>query len=265
MKKIYKILLFIFPIIAISAQVGIGISNPVSSAVLDVTSSNKGVLIPNVSLLATNNKAPLSGNIPNGTLVFNTVSNGTDETAIFPGIYQWNNGEWIYPSSLGEPKAKAVKFTNSSASTTNFNSANTTISSGIDIFNTLVFNDDPTIFEKIDNYQLKVKQSGLYLISVNLALKQNPASEDSEVYDYIYFNLDGALASSNIATLPPQYNPGRININGRFAFGSNSYIYANAGQILTLQSKRWKDGSNYNGTINFDANSLSSVTIIKLK
>ncbi|SDR09431.1 hypothetical protein SAMN05421664_3513 [Chryseobacterium soldanellicola] len=265
MKKIYKILLLIFPVINLYSQVGIGTSSPSTSAVLDITSTNKGALIPRLALIATNNKAPLSGNIPNGTLVFNTISNGTDATAVFPGVYQWNNGEWIYPSSLGEPKAKAVKFSNSASSTTNFNSATIAAPTNIDIFNTLSFNDDTNIFQKINDYQLKIKQAGLYLVSVNLALKQSPAAQASEVYDYIYFNLDGNLASSSIATLPPQYDPGKININGRFAFSSNSYVYANAGQILTLHSKRWRDGSAYNGTVNFDTTTPSSVTIIKLK
>ncbi|WP_345208573.1 hypothetical protein [Chryseobacterium ginsengisoli] len=265
MKKTLIISFSILSTIYLKAQIGVGISDPATSAVLDITSTNKGTLFPRVALIATNNKAPLSGDIPNGTLVFNTVSNGTDATAVFPGVYQWNNGEWIYPSTMGEPKSKAVKFTNSVSSTTNFNSTTVASPANIDIFNTASFNDDTNIFEKVNDYQLRIKQAGLYLISASLALKQNPATQGSEVYDYIYFNLDGNLASSSIATLPPQYNPSRININGRFVFNSNSYIYATAGQILTLHSKRWKDGSAYNGTVNFDTNSLSSVTIIKLK
>lgn len=265
MKKLVIIGFSIFSTLYVKSQVGIGTPNPATSSVLDITSTNKGALFTRVALVATNNKAPLSGNIPNGTLVFNTASNGTDDKAVFPGVYQWNNNEWVYPSTMGEPKGKAVKFTNSASTTTNFNSATMASPTNIDIFNTLSFNDDTSIFEKVNDYQLKLKQAGLYLISANLALKQNPATQGSEVYDYIYFNLDGNLASSSIATLPPQYNPSRININGRFAFGSNSYVYSNAGQILTLHSKRWKDGSSYNGTVNFDATSLSSVTVIKLK
>ncbi|MCJ7936339.1 MAG: hypothetical protein MUW56_22565 [Chryseobacterium sp.] len=162
-------------------------------------------------------------------------------------------------------KAKAVKFTNSTVSITNFNSPTTTAPTNIDIFNTSVFNDDSNIFEKIDNYQLRVKQSGLYLVSLSLALRQNPATQGSQVYDYIFFNLDGSLASSSIATLSPQYDPSRVNIGGRFAFNSNSYINITAGQILTLQSRRWLNGTTYNGIVNFDNVSLSSVRIVKLK
>lgn len=265
MKKLFIIHLSIFSILLFKSQVGIGTPNPATSAVLDITSTNKGALFPRVALVATNNKAPLSGNIPNGTLVFNTASSGTGANAVFPGVYQWNNNEWIYPSTMGEPKGKAIKFSNSVSSTTNFNSATMATPTSIDIFETLNFNDDTAVFEKVNSYQLRIKQAGLYLVSLNLALRQNPGTQGSEVYDYIYFNLDGNLASANIATLPPQYNPSRVNINGRFAFGSNSYVYANAGQVLTLHSKRWRDGSSYNGTVNYDTASLSSVTIIKLK
>lgn len=265
MKKIHKILFLLLPILHLSGQVGIGTANPQTYAILDITSSDKGALIPRMALISTNNKSPLSGNIPNGTLVFNTASNGTDAFSVFPGMYQWYNGEWVYPSTLGASRSKAVKFNNPATSTTNFNSATIAAPADIDIFNTAVFNDDSAIFERVNDYQLRIKQTGLFLVSLNLALKQNPAAENSQVYDYIYFNLDGTLASSSIATLPPQYNPARININGRFAFSSNSYINATAGQILTLHSRRWNNGTAYNGTVNFDTTNLSSVTIIKLK
>ncbi|WP_312300538.1 hypothetical protein [Chryseobacterium sp.] len=266
MKNIFKIIVLVFSYSISFGQVGIGTVNPVSSSVLDITSPNKGVLIPRVTLSATNNKLPLSGNIPDGTMVFNTIKSGTGPTAVIPGVYIWVNNEWVFPASLGtKTTVKAVKFNNLSSSTTNFNPPTVGSPVNIDVFGSVVFNDDPSVFEKLNNYQVRINAPGLYLVSANLALRQSPAVEESELHDYIHFNLDGVLASSNISTVVPQYNPSDININGRFAFGSTSYIYANAGQILTLQSTRGADGSNYNGTVIFDAASLSSVTIIKLQ
>lgn len=265
MKNIIKIIVLLLGYTISFGQVGIGTVNPISSSVLDITSPNKGVLIPRVALSAADSKSPLSGNIPNGTMVFNTVKAGTGAAAVIPGIYVWLDSEWVFPASIGtKAVVKAAKFNNLSSSITNFNPFSVASPINIDMFGSTVFNDDPLIFEKLNNYQIRINEPGLYLVNANLALRQNPAVEESELHDYIHFNLDGVLASSNISTVVPQYNPSDININGRFAFGSISYIYANAGQILSLQSTRGRDGSNYNGTVNFDPVSLSSVTIIKL-
>lgn len=265
MKNIFSILFICIFITNLFGQVGVGTTAPVSSSVLDITSTNKGVLIPRVALSSVNDKSPLTGDIPDGTLVFNTTKSGSGANIVIPGVYIWMGNKWNFPAEIGMVKSKAVKYTNSASSTTNFNPATVSEPVNIDIFNTEVFNDDPSIFEKINDYQLRIKEPGLYLISLNLALRQNPAVDNSRLSDYLYFNLDGNLASSKIITLVPQYDPDNIDINGRFAFGSNSYINVSANQILTLQSSRYKDGANYNGTVNFDTVSLSSLTIIKIQ
>lgn len=266
MKKFIFATIFVFlSINYFFSQVGIGTITPANSSVLDVTSTDKGVLIPRVALVDKNTKTPLTGNIPNGTMIFNTVKAGIGAATVFPGVYVWYANEWVIPAMVGKEKAKAVKFNNSSSSTTNFNPATVASPVNIDIFNSIVFNDDSAIFEKIDDYQIRINASGLYLVSANLALKQNPAVNNSLLYDYIHFNLNGTLASANISTLVTQNNPTNVNVDGRFVFESTSYIYATAGQVLTLQSTRGQDGTNYNGIVSFDTVSLSSVTIIKLQ
>ncbi|WP_419869018.1 hypothetical protein [Chryseobacterium sp. CT-SW4] len=266
MKKIFIKLMLVLPMSLAYGQVGLGTQSPANSSVMDITSTNKGVLIPRVALSSTQDKAPLSGNIPTGTMVFNTVNAGTGVYSVIPSVYAWNGAEWVFPAAIGKTKYEVIKFSNSPASSINFNPISVASPVGIDIFNTVVLNSDTSgsIYEKIGDYQLRIKQDGLYLISANLALKQSPAVEDSRLSDYIYFNLDGVLASAKVITLVPQYDPSDINIGGRFAFGSNSYINAKAGQILTMHSARYKDGNNYNGTVNYDTTSLSSVTVIKI-
>lgn len=72
-------------------QVGIGTIAPNDSAMLDVFSSNKGVLFPRVSLLNTTDTSTiLNGNVV-GLIVFNNVSNSN----ISIGFYYWNGTEWI--------------------------------------------------------------------------------------------------------------------------------------------------------------------------
>jgi hypothetical protein len=264
MKKIYLLIAFLL-ISKAFGQIGIGTVNPSTAAALDISSSNKGVLIPRVALTSVDSILPLSGNIPDGLIIFNTATAGTGDVAVFPGPYVWANNQWNVPAELNTAKAKAVKFTNPAGSITNFNPATTALPTSVDIFGTQIFNDDNSIFEKLTDYSLLIKQAGLYLISINLALKQNPAVNQSRLADYLYFNVNGSLASAKVITLVPQYNPANVNINGRFAFSSNSYAYITPGAILTFLSQRYKDGVNYNGTVNFDNASLSSITIIKIQ
>jgi hypothetical protein len=69
------------------AQVGINTATPDASAVLDVTSSNKGILGPRISLTSSTMQL---GTAPNasGLLIYNTGP------TITPGYYFWNGSEW---------------------------------------------------------------------------------------------------------------------------------------------------------------------------
>jgi len=72
----------------LSAQVGINNSNalPDNSAMLDVRSSNRGLLIPRIALTGTNDVIT----IPSPTLsllIFNTATAGAGSTSVIPGYY----------------------------------------------------------------------------------------------------------------------------------------------------------------------------------
>jgi hypothetical protein len=71
-------------------------SNPDASAILDVESTNKGLLIPRVALTATNAAAPIT--LPQHSLmVYNTATAGTGLTAVVPGYY-YNAGTGAAPN-----------------------------------------------------------------------------------------------------------------------------------------------------------------------
>jgi hypothetical protein len=70
-----------------------------SSAMLDVDVSNKGILIPRVSLTSANDKL----NIPSpaiSLLIFNTSTAGTFPNNVVPGFYYWYGAKWV---PLGSP------------------------------------------------------------------------------------------------------------------------------------------------------------------
>lgn len=63
------------------------------SAILEVKSNNRGVLIPRVGLMSITDATT----IPSpafSLMVFNTAFAGSGNTAISPGYYYWNGGSW---------------------------------------------------------------------------------------------------------------------------------------------------------------------------
>jgi hypothetical protein len=98
MKTIIKVVLTVFLVTNYSfAQVGINTTTPGSGSILDISSSDKGVLFPNIALTSTTVAAPVSNNPTNGLLIFNTATAGSGDTAVTPGYYYWDSSisEWV--------------------------------------------------------------------------------------------------------------------------------------------------------------------------
>lgn len=72
-----------------NAQVGIGTTSPNPSSVLDVTSLNKGVLLPRVALTGTSDTSTISSPAE-GLIVYNNVTTSD----VTPGFYYWNGSIW---------------------------------------------------------------------------------------------------------------------------------------------------------------------------
>ncbi len=88
-------------------QVGINTQNPNNDSYLELSSTDKGLLIPRLNLVALNNPSPLSSHVA-GMMVFNTVSSGTTENIVYPGLYINSGASWerLEPNTtqLGELK-----------------------------------------------------------------------------------------------------------------------------------------------------------------
>ena len=89
--KLFLVLLFFVPVIAVNSQVAINSSgtNPDPSAMLDINASDKGLLIPRVSLTSIDNMAEPVNNPALGLLVYNI-----DGSNLTQGFYFWNGLAW---------------------------------------------------------------------------------------------------------------------------------------------------------------------------
>ncbi len=75
------------------SQVGVNTTTPNDAAALDVSSTNKGVLFPRVSLSGTNDNTTITSPSA-GLLVYNTNTDGSGGNEITPGYFYWSGSKW---------------------------------------------------------------------------------------------------------------------------------------------------------------------------
>jgi hypothetical protein len=80
---------------AIQAQnIGINTANPDASSILDITHTTRGLLIPRVQLVASNNSAPVTAPALS-LLVFNLLPAGVFPNDVKTGYYYWDGAKWV--------------------------------------------------------------------------------------------------------------------------------------------------------------------------
>ena len=97
MKKTFLLSLFtLFAIFSFAQNVAINAdaSLPNSSAMLDVKSTNKGLLIPRVILTGTADVTTVPSPAIS-LMVYNTTAAGSGTTAVVAGYYYWNGSAWV--------------------------------------------------------------------------------------------------------------------------------------------------------------------------
>lgn len=95
MTKISALLVLVFLNSVAFAQVGIGTTNPNSSAQLDITSTSKGFLPPRVALTGTADVSTIVSPAT-GLLIYNTATAGTAPNNVVPGYYYYNGTQWLH-------------------------------------------------------------------------------------------------------------------------------------------------------------------------
>ncbi len=95
MKNTLLLLGFLCPFIAFTQNVGIGTDTPDTSALLELKSTDKGMLVPRVALVSTIRSTPVTSPA-DALLIYNTATAGSGQSAVSPGFYYWNasTGRW---------------------------------------------------------------------------------------------------------------------------------------------------------------------------
>ncbi len=88
LQKIMMIL-FVFFFSISKAQVGINTTTPAGGSILDVTGTDKGILVPRVNIVDLNTIAPVTGGTTESLLVYNT------NTTTGKGFYYWDSIRWV--------------------------------------------------------------------------------------------------------------------------------------------------------------------------
>ncbi len=104
----------------VTAQVKIG-DNPTtinSNSLLELETTNKGFVLPRVSLTSTLQSSPLSSSMLEGTIVYNTNSAVTGGSGV--GLYFWTGTQWYFLSTPSSINAWSLAGNSISNSSTNF-------------------------------------------------------------------------------------------------------------------------------------------------
>ena len=98
MKKIFLLSLFTPLIVTFSFAQNVATnadaSLPNSSAMLDVKSTNKGMLLPRVALSGTADVTTIP-TPATSLMIYNTTAAGSGTTEVVPGYYYWNGSAWV--------------------------------------------------------------------------------------------------------------------------------------------------------------------------
>lgn len=147
------------------SQAIVGDTTTQPSIAFEVNSNDGGFLMTRVALTARNVQAPVVGTPLTGTIVYNTNTAGVSPFNVVPGFYWWDASQNVWELLSKIKPRDIVKYRNG---TTNINLNDEGTS--MDIFHTLEFNENTALYEKIDNTTLRITDTGLFKMTLNLDL-----------------------------------------------------------------------------------------------
>lgn len=209
MRKKVISLISILPASFLFGQVGIGTDNINPNIILQVESTPNtnnsykgGILFPRVALTATNVFTPITGTLTNGLTIYNTATNGSGSTAVTPGFYYWNNTDLIW-NRITQKNSNVTALFSNQDTTTDINAGSGTYA---DLFANVRFNNNTSLYQKVNNTTLMINEVGYYKVILNLDLASSGGADNFGV-EIIVNNTDN-IVSDNM------YIPGRWDSEG---------------------------------------------------
>ena len=245
----------LFLYIKIPAQVGINTTSPDPCSILDISSTNKGLLIPRVDLTSIYDTATITDPVTS-LLIYNTATT-TGINNVSPGFYYWNNTRWTPLNSrlnwltTGNDNITSSNFlgtTNSNAisiRTNNTEKVRITVKGQIETYNighSVFIGRNAGANSNIDATLASV------FIGENSGLNNINGIRNTSVGAY---SLDGN--SSGIENVAVGHNALTNNTNGNGNIG----IGFNAGSTTTSGTDNISIGRNSGPNANWIGNSIS--------
>lgn len=227
------------------SQVGIGTTNP--QAALDVRSGNNGLLIPRVSLSATNVATILTPTV--SELVYNTNTSTPGVNQVLPGFYYWSGTNWIRLITSNQP---SNDWSLSGNTATNSNFIGTT-------------NDVNLIFKRNNTYAGSIGQDNVVLgvdgLDINsnngrcIAMGAKASRLSTNCFDNIavgYSTLESSITSSQNTAI------------GSFSMQNNTIGYQNCtlGSLtLTSNTEGYQNIAIGNASLNTNTTGNRNIAI----
>ncbi len=177
---------------------------------VDAGADPGGILFPEVELVSLTQETPFTDRPAHGVIVYNTnETNANPATDVMPGYYYWENSEsqWV-PFTLSSKPNYIYEGSNNDTST-DFNSG----SSWMDLFYYVDKNQSGALYQKLDNYTLRITETGFYRVVLNLDMKIKQSGQDRDVFGVALF-LNGVQQSDRIVVRTKEYSGGTQTIGG---------------------------------------------------
>lgn len=235
--------------VGISATAGF---TPDNSAGLDISYTNKGLLVPRVALTATNVAGPISSPATS-LLVYNTTAAGTSPNNVVPGYYYWGGSAWVMLTTAAQTASSAWGLTGNAGTTAGTNFIGTTDATDF-------------VFKTNSVERARLSSIGSFGIGTSAFDATNPEkllidagtttntaiSTSGTVNDYFQFNIqnlsNGTAASTDIVATANNGNDNSAYIDmginssafptvtttnqGVTSRANTAYLYSNAGDFV---------------------------------
>jgi hypothetical protein len=250
MKKIYFLVAsIIISTTAFSQNIGINATGaaPNASAMLDVSATNKGVLIPRVALSSTTSNAPIGGGIAASLLVYNTATAGSGSTAVYPGYYYWDGSKWV---ALGGSGGKDWSLLGNAGTTAGTNFLGTTDAQALD------FRTNNTIRFRIANgYQALAYGNG------SAGAPFYSWNSDTDIGMYRITTNTLGFSTAGVERMRITSN-GDVGVNGVPNIGDKFVSFVNFGTAWSINGYNVSDGSaGYFNTNGNNSNNYSTIEV----